>query len=203
MNEEITSSAAAIPPIPPEIAGAISQVMREIEPVAKKGYNTEHKYKFVAIGDLLGEIQPLMATAGLIIIQREKSFTWYEDGAFVAITYDFSLAHQGGATWRGDMPQTGLARFRFKSGGVDDKAFNKCHTAARKYFLMALFQIPSGDISDTDKDGGDGQEPAAAERVAKQESAEAQRWAQTAKDYIGRIKTADDLRKWKVRWTIP
>jgi hypothetical protein len=33
---------------------------------------------------------------------------------------------------------------------------NKCHTAARKYFLLALFQIPTED--DADADGGQQQQ---------------------------------------------
>jgi hypothetical protein len=35
---------------------------------------------------------------------------------------------------------------------------NKCHTAARKYFLLALFQIPTGDEEDADR--GEDERPA-------------------------------------------
>jgi hypothetical protein len=32
---------------------------------------------------------------------------------------------------------------------------NKCHTAARKYFLLALFQIPTGEEDDADQGEND------------------------------------------------
>jgi hypothetical protein len=50
--------------------------------------------------------------------------------------------------------QTGMSRCRDSKGGFDDKSMNKCHTAARKYFLLALFQIPTGDIDDADSADG-------------------------------------------------
>jgi hypothetical protein len=40
---------------------------------------------------------------------------------------------------------------RNSKGGWDDKSLNKCHTAARKYFLLALFQIPTGEEDDADQ----------------------------------------------------
>jgi hypothetical protein len=40
---------------------------------------------------------------------------------------------------------------RTSKGTFDDKAFAKCHTSARKYFLLSLFQIPT---EDEDADAG-------------------------------------------------
>ncbi len=42
--------------------------------------------------------------------------------------------------------------------GVGHKSLNKCHTAARKYFLLALFQIPTGEEADADQ--GENERPA-------------------------------------------
>jgi hypothetical protein len=64
------------------------------------------------------------------------------------------VAHASGETWPHVIKQTGVSTCRNTKGGWDDKSLNKCHTAARKYFLLALFQIPTGDEED-DADRGE------------------------------------------------
>jgi ERF superfamily len=54
------------------------------------------------------------------------------------------------------MKRTDMSRCRDSRGGYDDKALNKCATAARKYFLMSLLQIPTGDDADADLGEDDG-----------------------------------------------
>ena len=55
------------------------------------------------------------------------------------------------ARLRHALRQTGVSTCRNSKGGWDDKSLNKCHTAARKYFLLSLFQIPTGEEDDADK----------------------------------------------------
>ena len=45
-----------------------------------------------------------------------------------------------------------MAAIKNHKGTVDDKAANKCHSAARKYFLLGLLQVPVGDLPDADSD---------------------------------------------------
>jgi hypothetical protein len=70
----------------------------------------------------------------------------------VAITYEFSIIHSSGEMWPERPRQTGMCIARNSKGDWDDKALNKCHTSARKYFLLALFQVPAGDF---EEDQGD------------------------------------------------
>src|SRR5215475_10420980 len=56
-----------------------------------------------------------------------------------------------GETWPHVLRQTGVSTCRNTKGGWDDKSLNKCHTAARKYFLLALFQVPTGEEADADQ----------------------------------------------------
>jgi hypothetical protein len=58
----------------------------------------------------------------------------------IAVEYSFTVAHVSGETWPHALRQTGVSTCRNTKGGWDDKALNKCHTAARKYFLLALFR---------------------------------------------------------------
>jgi hypothetical protein len=124
--------------------------MNDVGSVKKEGNNAFHNYKYATAADISHKIQPLLAREGLVIFQTETERHFVADGAALAITYEFQLAHTEGETWPDRPKQTGMAAARNSKGGFDDKAANKCHTAARKYFMLALFQIPTGDYDDAD-----------------------------------------------------
>lgn len=142
--------------LPPKIAGAVCGVMGKVNGIAKKGENKFHNYKFTEMTELLAALQPVLHEEGLIVVQSEIGRSVLDQKALL-VTYAFGLAHSSGETWPAHVVQTGMAALTNSKGGIDDKAYNKCHTAARKYFLLALFQIPTlpeGDkrLSDGDAD---------------------------------------------------
>src|SRR5258707_7963793 len=87
----------------------------------------------------------------------------FDDDNVIAIEYAFAVAHASGETWPHVIKQTGVSTCRTSKGNWDDKCLNKCHTAARKYFLLALFQIPTGEEADADQ--GENERPAIAAHV--------------------------------------
>src|SRR5467141_3307124 len=126
---EITTlppSANTLPAVPSGggLVAAIAAVMNEVHVVAKRGENEFHRYRYATMGDILNEI---------------------------AVEYSFTVAHASGETWPHVIKQTGVSTCRNSKGGWDDKSLNKCHTAARKYFLLSLFQIPTGEEDDADQ----------------------------------------------------
>lgn len=129
------------------VISAISRVMAEAGSVGKAGVNKDQGYKFVSIADIAERLQGLMAKHGLVLLQTEVERTMIDE--VMCITYEFIPMHISGDEGP-ILRQSGLAKFRFKNGSADDKAANKCHTAARKYCLIALFQIPTVDIVDAD-----------------------------------------------------
>jgi hypothetical protein len=133
-----------------KIVQAVSKIMNDVGSVKKEGNNAFHNYKYATAADISHKIQPLLAREGLVIFQTETERNFVSDGAALAITYEFQLAHKEGEIWPDRPKQTGMAAARNSKGGFDDKAANKCHTAARKYFMLALFQIPTGDYDDAD-----------------------------------------------------
>lgn len=138
------------PPQRPVVA-AISRVMKEVGAVEKRGENKFHGYKYSTAADVAFALQRLMAENGLVVIQRERD-TRYDDAmGMLAVRYDFDVMHASGDALA-PVQMTGMSRAKDSKGGFDDKATNKCHTAARKYFLLSLFQIPSGDYPDPDAD---------------------------------------------------
>ena len=106
------------------------------------------------MGDILKEITPLLGRHGIVIFQSEIGRAMFDDDNVIAVEYAFTVAHASGETWPHPLRQTGVSTCRNTRGGWDDKSLNKCHTAARKYFLLALFQIPTGNEED-DADRGE------------------------------------------------
>ena len=141
-----------------EIATAIANVTLEVGVVSKHGFNQFHQYSYAAMQDVLQKLTPLLSKNGLVIIQTELKRSMFDDDRMVAIEYEFTIAHRSGEVWPDRPKQTGLCRCRDSKGGFDDKSFNKCHTAARKYFLLALFQIATGEEDDADRDHNTGGE---------------------------------------------
>jgi hypothetical protein len=135
------------------LVAAIASIMNEV--VAKRGENEFHRYRYATMGDILKEITPLLGRHGIVIFQSETGRAMFDDDNVIAVEYAFTVAHASGETWPHVIKQTGVSACRNTKGGWDDKSLNKCHTAARKYFLLALFQIPTGDEADADR-GEDG-----------------------------------------------
>ena len=141
------------------IAGAIANVMANIGTIEKGGYNAFHKYHYARMEELLHAVTPLIGQSGLAVIQHEVEVKQIE-GNRVAVTYEFSIFHKSGEFWPERPRFTGMSIARDSKGNWDDKAINKCHTNARKYFLLALFQVPAGDFEEADADANQRQEKA-------------------------------------------
>jgi hypothetical protein len=151
---------ATLPAVPSGggLVAAIAAVMNEVHVVAKRGENEFHRYRYATIGDILKEITPLLGRHGIVIFQSETGRAMFDDDNVIAVEYAFTVAHASGETWPHVIKQTGVSTCRNTKGGWDDKSLNKCHTAARKYFLLALFQIPTGEEADADQ--GENEQPA-------------------------------------------
>ena len=122
-----------------------------------------HRYRYATMGDILKEITPLLGRHGIVIFQSETGRAMFDDDNVIAVEYSFTVAHASGETWPHVIKQTGVSTCRNSKGGWDDKSLNKCHTAARKYFLLALFQIPTDDEEDDADRGKDDRRPVPAQ----------------------------------------
>jgi hypothetical protein len=145
---------------------AIACVMSEVHVVAKRGENEFHRYRYATMGDILKEITPLLGRHGIVIFQSETGRAMFDDDNVIAVEYAFTVAHVSGEKWPEPLRQTGVSTCRNSKGGWDDKSLNKCHTAARKYFLLSLFQIPTGDETDADLGENDERPAKIIERAA-------------------------------------
>ena len=180
-----------------KISEAVLKVMSQVGYVQKKGVNSFQNYKYASIEGILEKIQPALVDCGLVIVQSEISHEIVAEGNLMEAVYEFTLHHSSGETST-PIRQTGLSSLRNSKGGYDDKALNKCHTTARKYFILGLFQIPTGLADDADAEED---KPVAAPARATIPRAEAQTAA--AKSYvdeaikaIGTLTDAASLAAW-------
>ncbi len=150
MTDVVTLSPPSVAAPAATLVSAIAAVMAEVHTVAKRGENTFHKYRYAKIEDILQEVTPLLGRHGLVIFQSETGRAMFDDDNVIAVEYAFTVAHVSGETWPHQLRQTGVSFCRASNGRWDDKSLAKCHIAARKYFLLALFQIPTGEEADAD-----------------------------------------------------
>lgn len=129
---------------------AIAGIMAEVGAVEKRGKNTFHNYEYATAADIAFALQKKMAAAGLIIVPHQRNMSLLGDGAVLAMEFEFMVEHISGDKLDERPCFTGMASARNSKGSFDDKAANKCLTAATKYFALNLFRIPTGDYHDAD-----------------------------------------------------
>jgi hypothetical protein len=133
-----------------KIAKAIANVSRAVGTIKKRGRNEFFNYDYATFDDLLYAITPLMGEQGLAVTQTEIEIKQV-DRSHVAVKYEFVVYHESGERLPPQI-HTGMSLLLTRKGTYDDKAINKCHSAARKYFLSSLYQVPAGDFDDSDAD---------------------------------------------------
>jgi hypothetical protein len=133
-----------------KVAKAIANVMKEVGTIKKRGVNEFFNYSYATFDDLLYAVTPLMGEQGLMVTQNEIEIKQV-DRSHIAVKYEFIVYHESGESLP---PQifTGMSLLLTRKGTYDDKAILKCHSAARKYFLLSLYQVPAGDFDDSDAD---------------------------------------------------
>lgn len=146
-----------VPLYPPKIAKALLAITRKIQPIAKRGENTFHKYTYAKWEDILGALAPLIADNGLIITQDEISHGSFENVTMIEMTYAFTIINEEGEFWP-DRPRiTAICKVVDSKGQRDDKAASKCYTTAQKYLYTSLFKIRTADMEDDDHDADTGE----------------------------------------------
>lgn len=181
-----------------KITGAVVQMMKTVGYVQKTGTNTFQNYKYASIEGILEKVQPALVECGLMITQNEVSHEIVAEGNLMEAVYEFQLMHVSGETLP-PIRQTGLSALRNSKGGYDDKSLNKCHTTARKYFILGLFQIPTGLDPDNDEDKPEAP-PVNTQRNPNASLQKAKEWANTAIRQIGGTKNERELDDWYAQW---
>ncbi|MHB1474978.1 MAG: ERF family protein [Dermatophilaceae bacterium] len=142
---------------------ALAEIIGELGGIGKTGYNAEQRYHFRGIDAILGELHPLLARYGVVIvpdvidrIYEERTSKSGNLGHCTHLHVRYTVYGPAGdsitlSTW---------------GEGLDysDKATNKAMTAAYKYALLQLFAIadPAEDGDASSPEGGGAKESAPA-----------------------------------------
>lgn len=129
----------------------ISDIMNELNAVAKDRDNTIQKFKFRGIDDVMNELHPHLKKNRIFIMpevleQKREEHPTKSGGVmtFVILKIKYTFFAEDGssvtATMIGEGADTG------------DKASNKAQSVALKYALLQVFAIPTEDDKDPDKE---------------------------------------------------
>lgn len=126
---------------PKLLAAKLAEVMLEVDGVAKTGYNSFHKYKFVEESAVSDAIRGALAKRNVCVIPTIKD--WKKEGDMAIVFMEFTI--RDGDT--GDFIVSSMI-----GEGVDkgDKAFPKAVTMATKYWLLKTFLMPTNNDAEAD-----------------------------------------------------
>lgn len=145
-----------------DLVSAICTVMSNLDRLPKSGHNPHQDYDYVQDEDVMDAIRPVMADAGLMAAANlvgehcEKRKTKTKGGATKVKRYwhywfDITLAHESG--------QAVSIRAKGVAYSNGDKHYNQALQAAKKYTMIELFKLSSGEETDTDaQDSGESSE---------------------------------------------
>lgn len=187
-------------PEPRPVLAAIAKVMSEVGSVEKRGKNDFHRYDYATAADIAHALQKRMAEADLLIIPYQQDIRFTANDSVMLADFTFEVVHTSGDKLEERPMFTGMASCKNSKGGFDDKALNKCLTAAIKYFTLNLFRIPTGEYADADGEEDKAMPPNATQAKAQRgtskpadERGPARQGNSVADDMVKAINAAGDV----------
>lgn len=156
---------AGAPADAPRVFAVIQAVMRDTVPVGKDQENTQQRYKFRGIDDVMSAMAGPMRTHGLIILpslDEHRQERRGEKMTHTVIKMRYRIYGPAGDALIATIPG--------EASDFADKATNKAMSAALKYLLFQVFMIPVDGRSIEDGDRHHPEPPAEhrAERAEQQ-----------------------------------
>jgi hypothetical protein len=174
------------------LAQKIHDIQKNVPTVKKKGFNSEHKYKFLQIEDAVLAVNKMLSERDLILTQDlhrkpDGGFAWEVNphatkGYIAKVLLDWKLE---------DVLSCESRIYTIPGEGYDttDKGTPKAITASRKQAIITIFNLPVGDNPEANSYAADRAEAKAAQQdVANKKIAEAAaRGNQTAIDALSQV----------------
>jgi hypothetical protein len=133
-----------------QLVKKLSEVMKEVKYIEKKGYNSFHKYKYATESDVAEKVREVLAEKNVMMIPNMTTHSVREHinakgKTEYIVTVDMEFRFLDGDTGE-------EITFNMAGEGQDagDKAIYKAMTGAQKYALMKAFMIPTGDDPEAD-----------------------------------------------------
>lgn len=122
----------------------LSEVMAEVERVAKNGHNAFHKYDYATEADIVSAVRKAMSQRKLMMLPRTVQQSRTGDITTLHVEFDVIDGDSGETVTVGPIIGEGQDK--------GDKGPYKALTGAVKYALLKLFLIPTGDDPEKDEE---------------------------------------------------
>jgi ERF superfamily len=128
----------------------LSEVMKQVKYIEKKGFNKFHQYKYATESDVAEKVREVLAENNVMMIPslvshstREHTNAKGKTEYIVTVDMEFNF-------YDGDSGETIVFKMSGEGQDAGDKAIYKAVTGAQKYALMKVFMIPTGDDPEAD-----------------------------------------------------
>jgi hypothetical protein len=130
---------------------AISEAMRDIEPIAKSRKNLQQGFQYRGVDDIMNELQPILIKHGIFIIPEVLDQTREERQTKSGSNINYSIQKTAFHFTADDGSEVTAV---VVGEGMDsgDKASNKALAVAFKYACLQVFCIPTEDPKDPDNE---------------------------------------------------
>lgn len=143
---------STVPPTPgnitqkPLIYGAIAKAIAKIQPVTRSGYNTEQRYYYKRVDDVVIEVHNAIKDLGLLCIQKIESQSTSEYISSKSQTKGFRTLVSVKYTWYCAEDASTIETFSVGEA-IDyaDKSIAKALSFALKSMLVSLFLVGGAD----------------------------------------------------------
>ncbi len=125
------------------VALKILKVMEAVRSVAKDGFNSFHKYKYVTDASIVVEIRKQLIRNNLICVPSQESCTLVGDLTTLLVKYTLIDADSG------ESLTTQVYGYGQDKG---DKGIYKAATGAEKYYLLKTFLLPTDDDPENERE---------------------------------------------------
>lgn len=138
-----------------QLASKINECSMEIKSIEKTGYNEKQRYNFTPGEEIFRVVRRVLQSHGVTIFPSCEGVTviaqYPTSGGGTMFVYSASMTYTLVDIASGESMQ---CQYMGTGADMGDKGLYKAYTAALKYFLRDLFQIPFGDDPDDEVSDG-------------------------------------------------
>lgn len=135
---------------PKSLVSKLTEVMKQVKHIEKKGYNSFHKYNYATESDVAEKVREVLAQENVMMIPNMTKHEVREHINAKGKTEYIATVDMEFTFYDGD--SDAKLTFNIAGEGQDagDKGIYKAITGAQKYALMKVFMIPTGDDPEAD-----------------------------------------------------
>jgi hypothetical protein len=134
------------------LVSKLSEVMKEVKYIEKKGFNAFHRYKYATESDVAERVREVLAKENVMMIPSMVSHETREHINAKGKTEYIATVNMEFTFYDGDSGEKITFLMAGEGQDAGDKAIYKAVTGAQKYALMKVFMIPTGDDPEADVD---------------------------------------------------